>query len=213
MLRVMRFVGGSPSVAFGLLTLSLVACVTTVDSEPPKSRGGAGKAGADASTGGRGGAVATGGVSGSGPVEKTGGAGGTNGTGGSKPEIPPCPSSESVCLDAVATWFGNAKGAYTIVHDDLCSYESHYVAAYNELSTVGLRAAFGAIAGSCSESWDKINKLKSAGHEIINHSYSHTDLGLNADSHDKEIVDSTKLINEKLTEQETLFFIFPYDSH
>ena len=76
-------------------------------------------------------------------------------------------------------------------------------------------AAFGAIAGSCreSESWDKIAKLKNAGHEIINHSWSHSDLCKDDSIHDQEIDESTQLINEKLTDQQTLFFIFPFDSH
>jgi peptidoglycan/xylan/chitin deacetylase (PgdA/CDA1 family) len=231
MLCVMQFVSGSQIVALGFVTvvLSASACMVESDgSRPPVSnQGNAGSKanpGSGGSTSGSGGSGAIAGTTNKGGSEATGGVenvGGTTGGGTSKPVIPPCASGERVCLDSIATWLGNAKGAYTIVHDDLCSYESHYAAAYEELGAVELKAAFGAIAGSCSESWDKIKKLKDAGHEIINHSWSHTDLKLSADTPaqdasdilKREVDESTALINSKLSEQATLFFIFPYDSH
>src|SRR6478752_2859743 len=55
-------------------------------------------------------------------------------------------------LNAQVTDFrGDAKGAYTLIHDDVCDYGTDGIRdhAIGELSKRGLRAGFGAITGQC----------------------------------------------------------------
>jgi peptidoglycan/xylan/chitin deacetylase (PgdA/CDA1 family) len=75
---------------------------------------------------------------------------------------------------------GGAAGAYSIIHDDACEWSSfglprHAVPALNER---GLTAAFAVVGSVCEErglsGW--LAGLAGAGHEIANHSWTHTAL-------------------------------------
>jgi hypothetical protein len=113
------------------------------------------------------------GSSGSGGLP-AGGSAGMSGGGGSGGALP------SANFTAVPTsWKGGAKGAYTIIHDDLCGSPASLVSGVVSglLATRSLHAAFGAIVKDCvdNEHWAAVTTLAAAGHEIINHSWDHTD--------------------------------------
>jgi len=175
----------------------LVACGPTA---PIDGAGGSGGLGA-------GGAGATGG-------------GATAGSGGTS-LAPPGPIGTdlgALSVEAVAVWKENAKGAYTIIHDDACDYtlDSLFNVADPELTQRGLRAAFGAIVERCQErnSWAKLELVRQHGHEIINHSWDHKDLVMEAATAplSVEIDQANQVLDANLKDQHTSFFIFPYDS-
>jgi peptidoglycan/xylan/chitin deacetylase (PgdA/CDA1 family) len=161
-----------------------------------------------------------GGSSADGPVSSgSGGAGASDAT------------SEAAALPAVevAPWKGGARGAYTIIHDDLCSIGSDFNAA-QRLATQSFRAGFGAIVGACTDAqWAQIQSdLVAKGHEVLNHGLSHICLAYNPedtgncgqpqgattwqDLYPKEIDQANDILQMKLPGQGT-FFIFPYDSY
>jgi hypothetical protein len=133
------------------------------------------------------------------------GAGGTAGTGMIEPKAP--------YEVRAATWRGNAKGAYSIIHDDLCgsptSLETGKVSGL--LATHGIKAAFGAIAGSCDEKWPAVKALQAEGHEIINHSWDHTDHVL-ARNLAVQIDQADAALKQSVGAAATQFYIFPFDS-
>ena len=110
-----------------------------------------------------------------------------------------------------ANWRGNAAGAYSIIHDDLCSVASlDNGKAAELLGARDLKAAFGAIVGSCGELWAAIEELDDGDHEIINHSWDHTD---HVAAPEFEI--QIDLAHDELAlnlGKEAEFYIFPFDS-
>jgi hypothetical protein len=126
-------------------------------------------------------------------------------------------------VDGVATWRGNATGAYTIIHDDVCdgSVASVFTKADPELTKRGLHAGFGAIVQECVQGnqWAKLKTLLSHGHDIFNHSWSHPCLGTagmcsgngtaNSD-YATQVTKSTETLEAMLNIQ-VQYFIFPYD--
>ena len=165
---------------------------------------------------------ATGGGSGSAGAGAGAGAGegGTAAAGGSG-GVPPAPVGTdlgALQVEGVTTWRDNAKGAYTIIHDDACDYtlDSLFVLADPELTQRGLRAAFGAIVERCQERrvWPKLEVLRQHGHEIINHSWDHQDIVMMAATAplSLEIDQANQVLDANLVDQHTSFFIFPYDS-
>jgi peptidoglycan/xylan/chitin deacetylase (PgdA/CDA1 family) len=163
------------------------------------------------------------------PAEATGGSGGsagaTTGGGGAAGSggmfVLPEPIGTdlgALGIESVATWKGNAKGAYTIIHDDACDYtlDSLFNTADPELSERNLRAAFGAIVERCGERgvWRRLETLRDHGHEIINHSWDHKDIVMEAATAPLavEIDQANQALDANLVNQHTSFFIFPYDS-
>jgi hypothetical protein len=124
----------------------------------------------------------------------------------------------TIGIESVATWKGGAKGAYTLIHDDACDYtlDSHFTIADPELTSRNLRAAFGAIVERCGERgvWNRLEVLRSHGHEIINHSWDHQDMVMAAATAplSLEIDQANQELDKNLVNQHTSFFIFPYDS-
>ncbi len=109
-----------------------------------------------------------------------------------------CGEATSVALGEVTvgvdvpTWKNDAAGAYTIFHDDTCwDFESsHFNVVAPALEQRGLVAAFGMVAAGCDgwdpvegqtgvfekadwDQWETVNVLGAAGHELVNHSFSH----------------------------------------
>jgi peptidoglycan/xylan/chitin deacetylase (PgdA/CDA1 family) len=121
-------------------------------------------------------------------------------------------------VDSVATWKGDTKGAYTIIHDDICDYtiDSLFEIAEPELTQRGLRSAFGAIVQRCVErnKWAQLEVIRQHGHEIINHTWDHKDIVEEAAMAplSLEIDQANQVLNDNLVGQHTSFFIFPYDS-
>ena len=115
-------------------------------------------------------------------------------------------------FDEIARWRGASTAAYTLTHDDLCSWSVRGLAvnAFGALDTRGLKATFGTIAASCDYegAWGEVSDAEFDGHEIANHSWDHTQIeSANADV---QIADSKDLL-EQHTQNEVEFFIFPYD--
>lgn len=208
-------------------SLVLVACGPNHHVDP--SAGGA-EAGGAAGTG-QGGKADAGeaGTSTSGAGGVNGGAsagGGAGSSGGcTLPELPAGGAPDAVGtdlgalqVDSVAVWKGDAKGAYSIIHDDLCDYtiDSLFTIAEPELTKRDLRAGFGAIVQRCVERklWAKVALLRDHHHEIVNHTWDHKDIVEEASAAplSVEIDQATQVLDQNLVDQHTSFFIFPYDS-
>jgi hypothetical protein len=126
----------------------------------------------------------------------------------------------------VATWRGNATGAYSIVHDDLCAdrVKGIFTHADPELTKRGLHAGFGAIAGECESKnlWNDVKGLIAHGHDVFSHSWSHPCMTANgglAAACDPVYPRSTDYTQEIDKAAATFkangiaadFFIFPFD--
>ena len=155
------------------------------------------------------------------PIGPDGGAAGTAAGGAGGAISPPAPIGTdlgALTVEGVAVWKDDAKGAYTIIHDDACDYtlDSLFNVADPELAGRSLRAAFGAIVERCQERhvWPKLEILREHGHEIINHSWDHKDIVAEAAMAplDVEIDQANMVLDQNLVDQHTSFFIFPYDS-
>jgi len=146
-----------------------------------------------------------------------GGLGGTSGIGGGGSGGVPQQGGDvgAIQVEGVAPFRGAATGAYTIMHDDLCDYniDSLFDVAEPELNARGLKAAFGVIVQRCQgrSVWAKVNAMVEHGHEIMNHSWTHEDIGLGADIA-VQVDQATMVLNQNLTYGPAKFFIFPYDS-
>ncbi|MDF3071119.1 MAG: hypothetical protein K0R38_6720 [Polyangiaceae bacterium] len=180
---------------------------------------GTGSGGAEAGDGGSGGSAGAS-TAGSSATGAAGGCGPLTGGGTSSGGAPAPVGTDlgALTVERVATWKDDATAAYTIVHDDVCDYniDSLFTVADPELTQRGLRAAFGAIVQRCEERnlWSSLEVLRAHGHEIINHSWDHKDLVREADAAplNVQIDQANRYLNENLVEQQTSFFIFPYDS-
>lgn len=198
---------------------ALSACLLAVSllagcGESPRPPTGVAGGGAGAEAGGGGtGAAGLGGLGGAG-AGAGGAAAGSGGLGGS---VEPVGTDlGALGVESVTTWRGDAQGAYTIIHDDICDYtiDSLFDIAGPELTMRGLRAAFGAIVSRCEERelWDELEVLRASGHEIINHSWDHQDIVLQAPPLDVQMDQATQVLDANLVGQKTSFYIFPYDS-
>src|SRR6478735_1171872 len=119
-----------------------------------------------------------------------------------------------------APWRNNAKGAYSLIHDDfgdpIVSGIENYAdtIAFNR----GVKFTFGAITGSCDAAdWVNANRLVSHGHEVMSHTHNHycamdpgwcsTQTWANFAT---ELDQSTNLIQTN-TSVYPRFFIWPFD--
>jgi hypothetical protein len=209
-----------------LALASLTAAVSLLAACGPPGNGGGGTAGAagaaGATAGTAGSAAGTGGAGGGGGVGMAGAAGGGAAGmsfGGFAPVMPVGTDLGALTVESIAVWRGGAKGAYTIIHDDICDYsiDSLFDIAEPELTKRGLNSAFGAIVERCQQRnlWPKLELMRDHGHEIINHSWDHADINamdVAPPSLDIEIDQATQVLDTSLKNQKTSFFIFPYDS-
>lgn len=187
---------------------------------------GTGTAGTSGSAGASGGGTGgSGGVPNCGPLGGSGGGGGSAGTasGAAPAPMPVGTDLGALTVESVATWKNAAKGAYTIIHDDICDYniDSLFTVAEPELTKRGLHAAFGAIVERCKirNLWSQLEMVRSHGHEIINHTWDHKDIVTDPKSIadpvgtlDQQLNVASATLDENLVNQHTSFFIFPYDS-
>ncbi len=169
--------------------------------------------------GGGGNSAGTAGNAGGGSAGSAGAAGAAGtagGSGGSGGSLVQGGDVGAITVEGVAPFRGAATGAYTIMHDDLCDYniDSLFDVAEVELNERGLRAAFGVIVQRCVERalWSKVNAMVDNGHEIMNHSWTHLDIGLPETSVAEQVDQATTVLNQNLTHGPAKFFIFPYDS-
>jgi peptidoglycan/xylan/chitin deacetylase (PgdA/CDA1 family) len=211
--EVIQVATPEPPMRAGILSLLLalpcaVGCGPVGGVETADPAGGSGNsAGAAGSSGNAGG--------GAGSAGAAGAAGTSGGSGGSGGSVVQGGDVGAITVEGVAPFRGAASGAYTIMHDDLCDYniDSLFDVAAPELEERGLRAAFGVIVQRCVERavWSKVNGLVDKGHEIMNHTWTHEDIGLGADIA-VQIDQATTVLNANLTQGPAKFFIFPYDS-
>ncbi len=137
---------------------------------------------------------------------------------------------------SVATWKGNAKAAYSIIHDDYGDVVVDGIWKYADTIAAnrGIKFTIGAISSSC-ENARNINGYKDPydyakqvmmdqhGHEIIAHSHTHscavggagwspcnTDGWAQTDDFQDEIIGCTNSI-ENGTGHKPQYYIFPYD--
>ncbi|WP_255991818.1 carbohydrate-binding protein [Chitinolyticbacter albus] len=115
---------------------------------------------------------------------------------------------------APTTWAGGAKGAYSLVHDDLCAYitdgQIHHAAP--ELNQRGLRAAFGVISANCAPyHWQAAKRFIADGHEVFSHSRNHVNSNTAGWNNAAEIAGSATDIATKLDGYTPSFFAWPSD--
>ncbi len=137
---------------------------------------------------------------------------------------------------SIATWKNNAKGAYTLIHDDYGDPVVDGIWQYADTmaSNRGIKFTFGAITSSCEsprwvgstqyDPYAKAQEMIGRGHEIISHSHTHTCAVFNEWCVDKgwaeagqedfatEIDHCTESI-ESGTGVRPRYYIFPYDLH
>lgn len=115
-------------------------------------------------------------------------------------------------FERIATWLDDARGAYSLIHDDFCEprFDGIRAAALPALKRVGLHAGLAAIANDCEQHkrWDWLVEAEDAGHEIVSHSYTHA--LITADNAEHEIAESKAAFDAKIRHP-IEFFAFPYD--
>jgi len=118
----------------------------------------------------------------------------------------------TVSIEKVANWKGDAKAAYSIIHDDYPLTEN-FRRHYPELNKRGLYAGFGAIVEPIDGNQDiyisKMQQMVDEGHEIINHSYSHKDVDKESTDLSLEVDHSTELLRSYGFDIRA--FVFPHD--
>jgi peptidoglycan/xylan/chitin deacetylase (PgdA/CDA1 family) len=118
----------------------------------------------------------------------------------------------TVSIEKVAAWKGDAKAAYSIIHDDYPLTEN-FRRHYPELNKRGLYAGFGAIVEPIDGNQDiyipKMQQMVDEGHEIINHSYSHKDVDKESTDLSLEVDHSTELLRSYGFDIRA--FVFPHD--
>ncbi len=132
-----------------------------------------------------------------------------------------CAALTASCVDTseeltatVTDFRGDARGAYSIIHDDVCDYGTDGIRdhAIVGLSERGLRAGLGAISAQCEARsyWPILEDAISHGHEILSHSATHPSLVMDPD-YETQIDGSKASIEENVAGARVTFFIFPFD--
>ena len=111
----------------------------------------------------------------------------------------------------VTTWQGDARAAYSLIHDDYCAGADGIVRhAVPELLARDLRAGIATVVGGCE--WRGLTttlaEFAAQGFEIVNHSYSHPHV--TPDVARQEIGESKRRL-EADSGSPVTFFAFPYD--
>jgi peptidoglycan/xylan/chitin deacetylase (PgdA/CDA1 family) len=156
-----------------------------------------------------------------------GGAGGMGGAGGGLAMLNPpkngaidvdpviCTTTAdagAITFDHIAVWRDDAKGAYSMIHDDVCGGALRGIDRY-AVPAMGLRklsAGLGPYVEACEDGgiWSVVNDAEMKGHEIINHSYTHPNV--TALNMDHEITMAKTTFDGKIKNPVT-FYIFPFD--
>ena len=121
-------------------------------------------------------------------------------------------SAGGFTYEKIATWADDAKGAYSLIHDDMCGAQLHGIQdnAVPALDEAGIKAGLAPIAGECisNEAWDVVIDAEKRGHEIVSHSYSHVNITPENAAH--EVAEAKTMFDSKI-ENPISFFVFPYD--
>ena len=159
--------------------------------------------------------------SGGGPNQDAPVQGGNNsGTGTPQGNVDGQSDVDLVVSDITTTpWQGGAKGAYSIIHDDVCANPLGNDGLYKnwlEIEKRKIVVGLGVVVSYCTDQWFvALKQMEQAGFEIVNHSYSHKDLTAADTDLAIEIKKADLILHEKgLGEgtQGATFFAFPYDT-
>jgi hypothetical protein len=134
------------------------------------------------------------------------------------------PPAPAFTVTGVATWRGGAEGVYSIIQDGVCDSDGAFAHADPELTRRNLHGGFGVIVGSCGASpggkWPQIKGLLAHGHDVFNHSWSHSCLAAARDcvgngaptiDFGLEIDRSTQVLEDALGVP-VQYFVFPFDA-
>ncbi len=115
-------------------------------------------------------------------------------------------------LEKIATWPDDAKGAYSLIHDDMCGaqYSGIQDHAVPALERAGLTAGLAPIAGECEDNavWDLVTDAERRGHEIVSHSFTHVQVTPENAQH--EVTDAKAAFDAHIVNPIS-FYVFPYD--
>jgi peptidoglycan/xylan/chitin deacetylase (PgdA/CDA1 family) len=119
----------------------------------------------------------------------------------------------AVRFERIALWRDDARGAYSIIHDDTCGWELDGIQrlALPALERRGMRAGLAAIVKECEEQdlWPVLRGAEARGHEVINHSYSHE--RVTAENAGLEVARAKAALDRRLR-RPVRFYAFPFDS-
>lgn len=111
-----------------------------------------------------------------------------------------------------STWLGDCTAAYSMIHDDMCgpALAGIHELAVPALDDRGIKTGLGPFIQACEDAglWSEVESAQAAGHEIINHSYTHAEISPENASH--EVADAKDAFDAELEEPVT-FYIFPFD--
>lgn len=144
---------------------------------------------------------------------------GTPGNGDDEP--PPPDASIGACeaasagtfgYEKVATWRDDAKGAYSMTHDDMCgpALQGIHELAVPALERAGLTAGLAPFVEVCESAslWEVVADAEQKGNEIVSHSYSHPEI--TPENAAREVTEAKAAFDAHL-EHPVTFYAFPYD--
>jgi hypothetical protein len=117
-----------------------------------------------------------------------------------------------VKVERIATWRDDARGAYSIIHDNVCAPQFAGILgiAVPALDKRALRAGLAAVVTDCEglAVWDKLKAAAAQGHEIVSQSLSHVEV--TPENAAREVAEAKKAL-ERGTGYPVDFYAFPYD--
>jgi hypothetical protein len=121
-------------------------------------------------------------------------------------------SAGTVTMEKIATWRDDTRGAYSIIHDDMCGpgLEGIEELAVPALEQAGFGAGLAPIVEECEgrAMWNVVADAERRGNEIISHSFTHPEISpANAA---REVTEAKAAFDAHL-ENPISFYVFPYD--
>jgi hypothetical protein len=117
-----------------------------------------------------------------------------------------------------AIWRDGATAAYSMIFDDMCDFGIRGLPVYGigELNSHGLKGTPGPFIEACDENdqWGVVEKVVNEGHEIANHSYTHSSIDDDATVWAKEITEAKSIFDTHLTDTwmgSMSFYVYPFD--
>jgi len=121
-------------------------------------------------------------------------------------------SAGSFTFEKIATWLDDSKGAYSMIHDDMCgpALQGIYEEAVPALAHEGLAAGLAPIVEECNlaQLWDVVTDAEAKGNEIVSHSFTHPEITPSNTAH--EVTEAKTAFDSHLAHPVT-FYVFPYD--
>jgi hypothetical protein len=115
-------------------------------------------------------------------------------------------------VERIATWRDDARGAYSIVHDNVCApqFSGILEVAVPALDKRGLKAGLAAVVSDCDglALWPRLKSAAERGHEIVSQSTTHATV--TPENAAREVEGAKKAL-ERGTGAPVDFYAFPYD--